>query len=458
MTEKIATEPEWRNLKDLWLNAGTKAAAVYHLIEGKFIAVTNRRKDIDSASIPGHGGVECVLDTTLTEKRFEWTHSDFLLDPSMPTTESLDYEQNQPKIQEIAGKIPATCYAEGDELMEGVRGTSNPYARHLTTYYKERIRLRQKAGVPIRMFLTYGSWAVWNGDDWETKTGDGSQKQPNHPLFKAMVASPQSARRGVDYFNVFEPIGAGFFIKHYADRGNYANKYYNKAFAAERMCLGLGLERGMWSLRGAYIDWGKIEGLGGETVAFDHGLFFVVRDTPQGEVRNQQHPQVDYDWQVGNIFGIAFCRLGGYVGFDERDKYGSDPNSRDYPPTPLQWHDAALHAGHYYNQCDRTAGKPWQYARYKVKGTDTWFEPKGDGTEILEHASAHDGAYANFPGARRGEADCMFRVDGNALDIWGFDPSRSCETVETIIANPLPGIYVELPLAGSKLLLKNITL
>ena len=232
----------------------------------------------------------------------------------------------------------------------------------------------------------------------------------------------------------------------------------------------------------AYIDWGKIEALSADSGGLHTGYLFTRTVGNLGSLKTDKHPQVDYDWQVGNIFCIGFCRTIGYIVFDTRglnDQYGINPNevkgsdggpwiwqpkvdgtpapitTAGYPTEPIRWHDAGFEAAYFYSQCNRTEGTAWKYCRYQFKDTGVWVEPRTDGTDLLEHAAAFDGPYANFPNARRGRPDAMYRIKDNAVDVWAFDPSRGKNSYETIILNPVPNVVIEVNLQGSKLALFN---
>ncbi|WP_080056745.1 hypothetical protein [Spirosoma aerolatum] len=456
----LVDDPSWFIRREMWLNNGAKNGGRYKLIDGKWIVMTNRRIDIASEDMIGVAGMQAVMDTSIKpdKNRFEWTHSDFLLKTGFPNVESLNDPANakaaEKAVRRVARMIPI-CFAEGNELMEGIMGTSDPYAPHLRWFHDERRIIYEEVGLDIRNFGTYGGWGNYNGDPWNFQYPGGASVPPNHPYFKKMVSSPEAARDGIAYFTAMRPQKVGAFIKHYPDMVAYASRYFNKAFAAERMSYGMGAERGFAHPDLVYIDWNKIEGLP-PNPPFQHNNFYYERQKPNGDtVSNMGHPPVDFDWQVGNIFCIGLCRTSGYVMFDERNKFSPDPTSDNFPPQPLRSHDAGLVAGYFYNQCKRTEGKPWRYMRYRFKNSETWIEPQTDGTTILEHASAFDGAYANKPGARRGRPDAMFREKDGAIDAWGFDPSRGKRSVETIIGNPIGDVMIEMPLTGSKLALYN---
>ncbi|AUD00923.1 hypothetical protein [Spirosoma pollinicola] len=482
----LATRPSWLTPTDFWIARAQKEAPNFTLPEGKQHFAVRKRTDITSDSIVGKASVNAVMDTAASnEKQINWIHSSIWGNSGKsPATSGQAISQlTQQDCENVAMTLPL-CYAEANEIYEGNPwGSSDHHLIQFRWFYNKRRAMyaaaNNGAGLPYRNYGTYGAWDVYNGDPWQYQTGDGSNKAPNDPFFKAKIASVSAARASCDYFTTREPEGVGAIIKHYADQINYASRYYNKAFAAEVMALGMGATPGIPPAKLIFVMWPHIEGLNGND-GFQHNGYYVDRRIGNvGTVRTfNKHPQIDYDYLVGNVFCIGFCRTIGYLPFDERTHYGVDPMSMrsgdsnstwmpfvngtpapetadGYPDEPMRWHDAGPEAAYYYSLCTRTAGEPWRYCRYQEEGSG-WVDPKTDGTTILEHASANDGAYS--VNGRRGRADAMYRVKGSALDVWVFDPSRPKNSKKTITLEPLPGKQIQLSAQGSKLYLYNETI
>ncbi|QMW04454.1 hypothetical protein [Spirosoma foliorum] len=495
------TRPAWLSPTDIWMARGMKDAPTLSLPDNRIFTIVRKRTDITSDSIVTlrRGGVQAVMDNNLPNtQRISWTHSQDLQTPGAPGpyTGSDGYggqSLSNDDIVRASNSIPCALF-EANEFQEGSYGMPG-YSPQYFQWYAARLQKYRSpdfnpAGLPFRDFGTYGGDANYNGDPWNYQVPGGGNKMPNDTLFKQKITSVDGARQTCNYFfpNAgLEAMGVGAIIKHYADQPDYASRYYNKAFAAEVMAKGINdTPAGIPPFQLIYLDWGKVEGLGNENGALHNGYFFTRSVSNLGTLKTAVHPQVDYDWQVGNIFGIGFCRTIGYIIFDTRsqyDQYGTNPNevkardpnanpstwqwqptsagtpapitSAGYPTEPCRWHDAGFEAAYYYSQCSRTEGAPWQYCRYQFKDSGVWVEPQTDGTTILEHASAFDGPYATNPTARRGRPDAMFRIKDNAVDVWAFDPSRGKNSYETIILNPVPNVQIEVNLQGSKLALFN---
>ncbi|WP_332369479.1 hypothetical protein [Spirosoma telluris] len=442
--------------------------------------------------------MQAVMDSNLPDnQRINWTHSKNLQTPGAPPPYTGDGYGGQSLSNDdmirASNSIPCALF-EANELQEGIYGMPN-YSPQYYQWYAARMQKYRDPqanplGLPFRDFGTYGGDANYNGDPWNFQVPGGGDTSPTDPVFKQKISSIDAARQSCNYFFPLaglEAMGVGAIIKHYADQPDYASRYYNKAFAAEVMAKGINdTPAGIPPSQLIYLDWGKVEGLGVENGSLHNGYYFTRSVSNLGVVKTDRHPQVDYDWQVGNIFGVGFCRTIGYIIFDERsvnDQFGTNPNevkARDpdtspttwqwqpttpgtpapitpagYPTEPCRWHDAGFEAAYYYFQCSRTEGAPWQYCRYQFKASGEWVEPETDGTTILEHAAAFDGPYGTGPSARRGRPDAMFRIKDNAVDVWVFDPSRGKNSYETIILNPTPNVLIEVNLQGSKLALFN---
>lgn len=484
-----ATKPEWLQKPDAWLPMAQKDAPDFELIDAKVHYAVPRRTDITSESIVGKAGVNAVMDTGVTNEpgigiqQILWIHSKIWSNAGKapatgPGTYPID-SLTQADVEYVASTLPL-CFAEANEFYEGNPwGTSDITRIQFHWFYQKRRQMYAEKGMTYRQYCTYGGWDNWNGDPWPYQTGDGSQKMPNDPFFKAKVASIESARKTCAYFVTREPEGGGAIIKHYADQPDYKSRYYNKAIAAEGMALGMGATPGIPPEKLVFVMWGKIEGLSGND-GFQHNGFYIDRPVGDlGVVRLiNRHPQVEYDFLVANWFCIGFCRTIGALPFDERTKFGSDPaaikpgefdlewlpnkpgapvpyTTDGYPVEPLQWHDASFEAAYYYSLCNRTKGEAWQYCSYTEEGFDT-VVPETDGTTILEHASANDGPFSIS--GRRGRADAMFRRKGNALDVWVYDPSRDKDSRVNIVLHP-PGKDIAITgLQGSTLALYNETI
>ncbi|OJW75715.1 hypothetical protein [Spirosoma sp. 48-14] len=471
--------PSWLDPTDIWVPRGMKEAPVFTLPDNKIFVVVNKRTDVSSSSIIGRAGVKAVMDTSLgTSQQFNWIHSSIFNNVPGLTPPITNLTESQVR---AAARTASLAKYQANELYEGNPwGWSDYTIPQYHWWYDERKKFHEENGIPYIDFGTYGAWDNYNGDPWNFQTGDGSNKAPNDPFFKNMISSVSAARAGYGYFSTRWTEGVGHIIKHYADQPDYASRYYNKAFAAERVAKAMNYTpAGIPPDKLIYLDWGKIEALSPEGGDLNNGLNYERQVGNQGKIITiGKHPQVDYEWQVGNIFCIGFCRTIGYIIFDERTRYGSDPSKvtagyseqtwvpnvsgtpapssvDGYPVEPMRWHDAGFEAAYYYSQCNRTEGQPWQYCRYQ-QADGSWVEPKTDGTTILEHAAANGGPYSAT--GRRGRPDAMYRVNGNAVDYWVFDPSRGKNSYESITLNPVPGIQKTINLQGSKLRLFRDTI
>ena len=494
------TRPSWLSPTDMWIPRGMKEAPTTILPDNRIFTIVRKRTDMNSADVVTfrQGGVQAVMDSAAANnQRINWTHSMDLQTPGAPPpytgTESGAYggeSLSTADINRASDSIPCALF-EANELQEGIYGMPDISSQY-SDWYAARIRKYadptiNAQGLPYRDFGTYGGTANYNGDPWNYQVPGGGNTLPNDPIFKNKITSISGARQSCDYYTILYTKGIGAIIKNYADQPDYASRYYNKAFAAEVMAKAIDeTPAGIPPSRLIYLDWGKVEGLGSDNGQLHNGYHYMRSVGNLGVLNTDKHPQIDYDWQVGNIFCIGFCRTIGYIIFDDRsqyDQFGTNPNevktkdpaasasswvwqptvsgtpapitSAGYPTEPCRWHDAGFEATYYYSQCNRTEGTPWQYCRYQFKDSGVWIEPQTDGTSILEHASAFDGPYATTPNARRGRPDAMYRIKDNAVDVWAFDPSRGKNSYETIILNPVPNVLIEVNLQGSKLALFN---
>ncbi|GAB3948037.1 hypothetical protein GCM10028805_21440 [Spirosoma harenae] len=490
------TKPTWLLIQDPWVPRGMKEAPTMRLPDKRIFTVVRKRTDITSESIVANmrGGAMAVMDTNVrNEYRINWTHSSDLQTPgsappySGPEPDAYGGKNlSREDIDRAAGSVPCGLF-DANELQEG-RYSLTELSSQYSQFYEARLRkyrspVYNELGLPYRDFGTYGGTTNYNGNPWNFQVPGGGNVAPNDPFFKNMISSKDAARQTCSYFFILYNKGVGAIIKHYADQPDYASRYYNKAYAAEVMAKGMDeTPTGIAPDKLVYLDWGKIEGISSDDAALHNGYYFHRQVGNLGVLKTDRHPQVDYDWQVGNIFGVGFCRTIGYIIFDSRapvDQYGTNPNevkAKDgdwwqwqpnvngtpapvtadgYPVEPCRWHDAGYEAAYYYSQCARTEGTPWLYCRYQFKETGVWVEPKTDGTTILEHAAAFDGPYKTTPNARRGRPDAMYRIKDNAVDVWVFDPSRGKNSYETLILNPVENVHIEVNLQGSKLALFN---
>ncbi|MBD2704418.1 hypothetical protein IC229_27505 [Spirosoma sp. BT702] len=490
----LIQRPSWLNRDDNWLNRAARFAPKFDLIDNKLIFAIGKTADVDPTTVHGRYGVKAIKDGSMLDysKRLEWTETkffDYLNKPNGPGYPgSLITEA---EMQDGINRLAKTPYMAA-ELEEG--NYRIPYdSIHQKWFYQYLKAYFDSIGQPMNHFGTYGSFANFNGDPWENYTG-GNKIPPNDQFFKQTLQSQAGARAGVGYFNSggLESLGVGAIIKNYTDSPDYAHQYYRKAYAADRMALGMGgMVGGIGNKNLIYLDWAKIEavagntGIGGNEGWLHNGLYYKRQVGNLGIVSSEGHPQVEYDWLLGCIFMIGFTRTRGYLPFDDTIKYGADPMKvkphdaaangpvswepingnpapfaeDGYPVEPVRWHDAGAEAAYYYNQCDRTAGRPWQYCEYKFQGMDAWITPASDGTTILEHAAAFDGPYAVNQGARRGRPDVRFRINNanTAIDWAAFDPSRSKISRETIIVRPVPNRTYQITMQGSKLYVNNET-
>jgi hypothetical protein len=453
MSEILA--PAWLNKSELHLPTGQKNALVFALPDNRIHTTINRRLDQESGDIIGRAGISAVMDFRDNNRQycFEWIHSNIMANAGKPPGQPFGPSSlSQQDIINVSNTV-GTGFMEANELGEGDPWGMPYYLDQKRWWYQARKAAYQAANKPYRDYGTYGGFENFNGDPWLFKTGGSTDVLPNanNAPFKGYIQTLSGARNSCDYFNLFEPIGVGAIIKNYADTPDYAPDYYRKKFAAEVMGKGGGRVGGLGGSPLAYLDWGNYEGLGETGPGSLHNGIFYERTKPDGTVlTGQYHPAVDFDWLMACGFCIGFCMTDGCIPFNERTRYSSNPADNNYPMEALSYQDSTFEAAYRYAQTARTAGQPWQYARYRFAGSEQWIEPKTDGTTILDHASAFGGPYAKG-NSRRGRPDVMFRVKNNALDFWAFDPSRGMESTETIIVEPISGHSYSIDLRGGKL-------
>ena len=458
------TAPTWHDRYNLWIATSQKNAPAFSLPDGRIHTTVNRRKDQNPRDIIGRAGINAIMDTGIAYEKinnisiyYEWTHSrQFNFSGGQPApgdanpAKNLTYDQ----VKQVAQTLPL-CFIEANEVGEGEPWGMPYWAPQKRWLYEIRRDMYAAAGLPMRNYGTYGGFENLNGDPWLFKTDGNKNVLPNNPSapFMGYLQSVEGARASCAYFGLFESLGVGAIIKNYADSTDYFADYYRKAFAAEAMGKGMGREGGIGPGKLAYLDWGKIEGLGADANDLHNGLNYE-RVKPNGSVQVSPglHPHVDYDWLLGCNFMVGFMLTDGSIQFDERAPiWNSDPNSDDFPDEPQNWHNASFDAAHRYSQCDRTAGQPWQHCRYRFDGSEQWIDPATDGTTILHHASAFGGPYAQGSNARRGRPDVRFRVKGNALDIAAFDASQGKHKSDNIIVQPMNGKEFKFNLRGGVL-------
>lgn len=473
--------PDWYDPNQKWLPQGMIAAPPMTLIDGKVFGTAKRiAQHGNPDAIVGRGGVTAVRNTDASPQfQLNWIYNHIFNSTNKGSADNL----TNADVVAIAGTVQLVQLFV-DEMAEGVYGmpASNPKYR----LFWETIRDRCiQEGIAYRHAGTYGSQATVQGDPWEFMTGDGSQKPPNHPIFKALLANQAAARKKPngdtqDFYALGLDTLMGCNVKHYADSPDYASRYYNKAWACQVMNLAYGQPRGMPSAKLLYISWPNIEGLGSDSQDLHNGYYYSRRIEGKGEVRQIEHPEIDFDYMIGEILMNGFIRMGGYVIFDSAYMFSNDPATIDprnpyvwnpdvagtaaplatpgFPHQPLGFHDAPFIAAHQYNQFGRTAGTPWKACAYKIVGTENFIEPTPDYTDILEHASANDGAYTQT--GRRGRMDALFREKNGSVDLALFDASRNKYTTETVILRPMgPGTKeFAASVKGSKILGMNETL
>ncbi|MBN8823948.1 MAG: hypothetical protein J0I82_18080, partial [Spirosoma sp.] len=408
------TRPSWLAPTDIWQSRGSKDAPSFTIPDNRIFTIVRKRFDTASDSVVSarRGGVVAAMDTNLgNSQRVNWTHSINLAVSGAPGpytgTEAGAYPAkslSNDDINRASNTIPCALF-EANEIQEGVYGMPDT-APQYTAWYEARKRkyadpTLNSLGIPYRDFGTYGGTANYNGDPWNYQVPGGGNTLPNDALFKSKILSVDGARQTCNYFSILKDKGVGAIIKHYADTPDYASRYYNKAFAAEVMAKGMDETRpGIAPAKLIYLDWGKIEALDSNDGNLHTGYLYNRTVGSLGTLKTDRHPQVDYDWQVGNIFCIGFCRTIGYMVFDVRsqyDQFGTNPNevkagdpnapvgtwtwqpkvantpapitSAGYPTEPCRWHDAGFEAAYYYAQCARTEGTPWLYCRYQFKDT-----------------------------------------------------------------------------------------
>ncbi|GAB2586675.1 hypothetical protein [Spirosoma areae] len=450
--------PTWHDRYNLWIATSQKNAPAFTLPDGRIHTTVNRRKDQASADIIGRAGINAIMNSGIDRNIcYEWTHSNIMGNSGKGAAVGADnpaQNLNEQDCKNVAQTIPLS-WMEANELGEGSPWGMPYWAPQKSWFYKERRAMYEAAGKPYRNYGTYGGFENYNGDPWLYKTDGNPNVLPNadNAPFKSFIQTVNGARSSCAYFSVFENLGVGAIVKNYADSADYYADYYRKKFAAEVMGKGMGRTGGIGPGKLAYLDWGKIEGLGSDNGDLHNG-FTVVRTKPNGSTVNhpELHPHVDYPWLLACNFIVGFCLTDGSIQFDERSPiWGVDPTSDDFPNEPQSWHNASFEAAYRYSQCNRTEGQSWKQARYRFDGSETWIDPKADGTTTLDHASAFGGPYATGSNARRGRPDAMYREKNGALDFWAFDPSQGMHKRDTIIIQPVPNKEYRVTLRGGTL-------
>jgi hypothetical protein len=473
--------PDWFDPDEHWLPQGMLKAPPMTLIEGKFFGSQKKRVDINSPDeIVGRGGVTEVRNTDASPaKQLNWIYNqifNFTNAGSGANLTDAQVDQAADSVQLVKRFV--------DELSEGLYGM--PYSDPHYKRFWERIKARCLNSTPAIPYIhhhTYGGVSNIQGDPWNFMAPGGANTAPNDPVFKALLQNQAAARKkpngdAYDFYGLFYDMGMGDNVKHYAAGPDYAADYYNKAYACEVKNLGFGQPRGIPSSKLAFVSWPNIEGLGSESGDLHNGYSYERIVPGKGRFRTEEHPEIDFDYQIGNYLMNGLCRMGGIIIFDVGSQFSPDPNLVDlrvphtwlpdvtgtpvpaanpgYPNQPLQAHDAPFIAASQYNQCDRTAGSAWQPCEYRLEGSQTWITPPSDNTSILEHAAANDGPYSQT--GRRGRLDALWREKNGAADFAMFDPSRPKHTKETVILRPIGGREFSATVTGSKPLVKNETL
>lgn len=455
MAEIVA--PTWLNAYDLWLAKGQKDAPSLYVPDARTHTTINRRTDQASMNIIGKAGIQAVMDNAIPDAayRYQWTHSNIFNNSGKGAAVGTDNPAstlNEQDCKNVANTIPLS-YVEADELGEGNPWGMPFWAPQKRWFYEERRRMYQAAGKTYRNAGTYGGFENFNGDPWIYMTDGNPNVLPNDQRFKSLVQTVSGARSSCEYFSRWEGLGVGAIVKNYADTADYAADYYRKKFAVEVMSKGMGKVGGIGPGKLYYLDWPMIEGLGMENGDLHNG-FRIERTKPDGSQAPtfEEHPQVDYPWQMGCVFILGFCLTDGYIPFDARSPvWGVNPASNDFPAEPQRWHDAGFEGAYRYSQCDRTEGVSWRQLRYRFEGSETWIEVQSDGTTTLEHASAFGGPYSTNGNPRRGRPDVIGRDKGNALDFCVFDPSQGSHKRDVIIVQPVPNREFRVPIKGCTL-------
>lgn len=480
-----AAKPDWLAITDIWLNAGEVKAPTFALPDGRIFGTVNKRTDTTPSQMAGRAGITGIMDTGSPDAiRFNWIESNiFRSTGRAPATSGYPGSSLTQADVEFAALTVPLAVLESSEFGEGIYAFEAD-SQQAVWWFTKRKQMYADAGRPMFNTGSYGSFNMLQGNPWYDSGGNNTS--PTNPIFKSRLQSVDGARGSCTYFNGMNNL-IGANVKSYMDTPDYAKFYYNKAYAIEVMGKGMGKTGGIGPGKLVYLDWGNLEGLsdGGEL----HGGIYYNRKLPNGSgtVITGSHPQIDYDWEVGAIFMLGFCMSDGYMAFNTRTRFGVNPNEifalnpnptpenavyaawvptngaappvtqAGYPTEPQRWQDAGYEAAYYYSLCNRTAGQPWSYVRYRFDGSDTWIDPDSDGTTILSHAAAFDGPHTTAANARRGRPDVRARVLNGAVDIAIFDPSQPKYKHETLIVQ-VNGKNFSTEKQGSKLCLLNETL
>nr|WP_293836824.1 hypothetical protein [uncultured Arsenicibacter sp.] len=461
--------------RDPWYEVGSINAPALTLPDGKIHITSRKRVAVSVASMIGRCGVKAVKDSGApTQYQYMWSRNAEWLSSGIGPTPNVGNEASaydETTVRNLARSKPCV-YAEGNDFQEGVLAMPETSSQFQWWMDERRLMYQNPSynpnGYTRRDHGGHGSPVTYQGGvGGRWRDSGGGNVSPVNSYYINMYAGQAAARAmSAGYHNTIEPLGVGTNLKFYCDRPDYAVDYYIKKHAMEIIGKGLGKAGGLGPGYLTYTPWGKVEGI--DPAAHDlHNNIYTKRriTSPAGYAVTTTHPRVDYDYYVGCVFILGFVMCSGYVPFDDDERYGADPNlmttlnpagnpNRDryvgwepdvagtsapvvssggFYEEPCRWIDAGYEAAYYYSQMDRTAGQPWQYMSYK-EGSGSFISVQSNGTDILYHAAANDGPHATFAGARRGRGDCMYRVSGNALDWFYFDPSRPKTDKRTITA------------------------
>ncbi|GAB4052576.1 hypothetical protein [Spirosoma litoris] len=494
----LIDKPAWlqkdqNNKGELWApKAQTNPSVPFYTIPGgKFLSVSPKINGYNPLSMVGKGGITHFQDTSAPSSiQLNWIHASIMANSGKGVqTPYGTHGFTEADMQTVVNSFPITSFS-ADEVAEGAYGM--PFDSPEMLYFYQALSAKYSNsssnpnGVPFRHLGTYGSFAIGQANYYEyfAVTG-GSPVMPNNAMFKQYLQTKSKARELSAYhFAHFAPLGIGANIKNYIDRPDYCHIYYLKKFEMEALCFGYGRVGGVGPGFIIYVDWKNIEGLGNAL----HNGYKPSRkvDSPDGYVLNtgDQHPLVDYDMRVGMGFVLGFCLASGWSQFNVPNRFGTNPliksNGQTWSPTTpgttfpasqpeavfadyyfdemFRGDDAGVEAGYYYKEMAATEGEKWKYVPYRFEGSETWINPQtdegadnGPTTTILEHASAFDGPYARFAGARRGRPDVMARTKNTTGHWWAFDPSLPKGKRENIIVQLTPGKQVSATIQGGVL-------
>jgi len=444
MTTKRQQLPTWTQPGG-WEVRWSKYAPKYNLIEDKIFAAHVKRADVDPVDTLERGGQTHSADTpdTLTSRHWGLPNSSIFARSGRPSNNEKGkyggFNLTRDDCRAVATGEPLHGLY-GDQFGEGSHWLwlTSPQTR----WYYERIRERMKEmnRPDVKIFGTYGALEFYIIRNWDGLPTDSKYRQ--------YYASQAAARQSCGYFkaNLQEVMGGN--VSWYPYAFDYAQDYYMRAHSMEIMRLGMGKD-GMDAFCPLFL-WGQIEANG---LDFIHNGHHWERDLPNGlgRIRTARHPNADYDAVLAQAFANGFVRGSGVISWDEGTRFGSDPNTATnfwsewqgrngarlpfrnphFPDSPASWHDACCVASLWYQSCERTAGKKWNYLRYRVNN-GPWIEPARDGATILEHATANhyyeDGGRLQL----MGRGDTMGRFNGNAYDWFYYNPGIGKHQSETV--------------------------